>query len=158
MDLSKEVCSRLSAQFGKYYDNATIDKIDGISMAVHHTGTDYVSLHPKDNDCNFCYIRELQPANVRMVDLGGCEKTPFVNGRYRFVHYSKTPFNNFAQLQKFVVAMAGTKIEVIQVINNIEEVYRQETGGKKNVRLKNIGYIAIDFSQELQVTTCEINC
>jgi putative ribosome biogenesis GTPase RsgA len=156
VDLSKEICSRLSAEFGKYYDNATLDKIDGIIQAVHFTGSDYVSLHPKDNDCNFCYIREIQASNIRMVDLGGCEKTPFISGRYRFVYYSKSPFNNFAQLQKFVSAMAGTRIEIIQVINNIESIYQQETGGRKNIRLKNIGYIAIDFSQELQVNTCEI--
>ena len=156
MELSNETCLKLTKEFGKYYGNATLERIDGITMAVHHTGVDYVSLHPKDNDCNFCYIRELSPANVRMVDLGGCERTPFVSGKYRFVYYSKTPFNNFTQLQKFVSAMAGNKIEVLSVINNIEAVYQQETSGKKNVRLKNIGYIAIDFSQELQVTTCDI--
>lgn len=150
------VCSLLGGYFGKAYDNVTLEKIDGSNMAVHHTGVDFINLSPKDTDCSWFYIREKEASSINMVDLGGCEKTPFIKQTYRFVAYDKKAGNNFAKVQLFVKAMSGLNIEITNVITNADTVYNQESSGKKNIRLKNISYIAVDFSTTEKIDLCDI--
>ena len=151
-------CETLGSHFGKFYDNATLEKIDGVVMPVAYTGTDYVSLHPKDNECEVSYIRQTQASSISYYDIGGCTKTPYMTDYFRFVVWSNKPFNNFGKLQRFVSLLNAYDVEITSVNNNIEQVYAQETGKGKYIRLKNCGYMAIDFKIENRVSTCDIPC
>jgi hypothetical protein len=149
-------CERLKNGFGKYYDDVSIEKIDGVTMPVHYTGTDFISLHPKDNTCEVSYIRETIPANIQMRDLGGCEKTPYMTNQYRFINWSNKPFNTFAKMQRFIAAMAGLNISVNSVDNDITRIYNEETGRGKQIKIKGMSYIAINFTITSKVDTCNI--
>lgn len=153
MLLPRDICQKLNENFGKYYE-ATLERIDGTNVPVHHTGTDYITLIPKDTDRSWSYIREKNPAIVNMIDLGGCDLVPYLTENYRFVIYNKKAFEPYGKLQLFMKAVQGHNVQIDQVITNIEQLYNQEVGGKKHLRLKNIGYMAIDFTIRDKVTVC----
>lgn len=150
-------CQLIGDHFGKFYEDATITRIDNIQMPVYYNGSDYISLHPKDNECEVSYIRELQSSQIEYKDLGGCVKKANVIDIFRFVVWSNKPFNNFAKLQRFTSLLEPLNVEILNVVNNIEQIYNQETGKGKHVRLKNVGYLAIDFKVKKRIDTCNIN-
>jgi hypothetical protein len=160
MQLSKETCELLSPYFGKYYDNVSLERIDGVTKAVHFTGVDYKALHPTDTECDFCYVRQIGEGKMEYKDFGGCIKTPYMVNSYKFVAYSKNNFNSFTKLQQFVKVMQNFKdFEVFGINSDSGSIYSQETGGGKNIKVKNIGYISIDFQMKTLVDTCNIeNC
>lgn len=151
-------CGLLGTKFGKFYDNVSIEKIDGITMPVHYNGTDFVNLHPKDNQCEIAYIRSTSEADVELKDLGGCQKTPYMIEYFRFVHWSNLPINSFAKVQRFVEAMKSLDIDILKINTNPEQVYNSETGKGKYIKLKNMQYIAIDFKIKKKIDTCNIEC
>ncbi len=138
-------CDYLGGRFGKFYDNVSLEKIDGVTMPVHYNGTDFINLHPKDNQCELCYIRQVSEGKIDLKDLGGCQKSPYLTEYYRFVNWSNKPFKPFTRLQNFVQSMKGLNIEILGVNTNPEQVYSQETGKGKYIKLKDISYLYIDF-------------
>lgn len=153
-----DFCKYVGNQFGKYHDDVSIEKIDGVFMPVHYDGTDFVNLHPKDNQCDISYIRQIRESSVEMKDLGGCLKTPYVKDYYRFVHWWKGNANSFSKLQKFVAAMSPLNIEILNINNNASDVYAGETNKGKYIKLKDVSYLRIDFSIKKKVDTCNIEC
>ncbi len=153
MEIYSTFADRFGNKFGTFYE-AFMDRIDGVNKPVAYDGNDLKSLHPADNTDAFVYVRQSAPADVSMVDLGGESKTAFVNNKYRVVFYSAKPFNNFAMLQEFTKATQGLSVELSTFSSDVEQVYSAEIGGKKNLRVKNIGYMFIDFSIREQVNLC----
>jgi hypothetical protein len=150
-----EFCKLLDGQFGKFYDNVSIEKIDGITMPVHYTGVDFVNLHPKDNICDLSYVRKFDE-NVEYKDLGGCKKTTYLIEKYKFVHWSnQKSFNSFAKLQLFNQTMSSIDFEIIGVNTQSEQIYASETNKGKYIKLKNVNYISIDFSIKKKI---DYNC
>jgi hypothetical protein len=149
-------CHLFQNGFGKFYDDVSLEVINGVTMPVSYTGSDFVSLHPKDNVCEVSYIREYAAAQTEMRDLGGCNKVPYVTYYYRFVNWSDKPFNNFSKLQKFVSAMVGYDISVLSINNDTTKVYAEETGKGKQIKIKGMCYIAINFTITRKVDTCNI--
>lgn len=156
MEIYKTFADRFGNKFGTFYE-AFMDRVDGINRPVAYDGNDLKSLHPNDNTDAFAYIRQTSNADIQMVDLGGDSKTAFVNNKYRVVFYSAKPFNNFAMLQEFTKATQGLSVDFTGLSNDVEQVYATEIGGKKNIRVKNIGYMFIDFSVREQVNPCTVH-
>ncbi len=155
MEIYSILAERFGNKFGKFYEGF-IDRIDGVNKPVAYDGNDLKSLHPQDNTDAFAYIRQTSTPDISTVDLGGEEKEVFVNNKYRVVFYSAKPFNNFAMLQTFKTATQGLSVDLSALSNDVEQVYATEIGGKKNIRVKNIGYMFIDFSIRERVKPCTI--
>jgi len=160
VNLDNIVCQKLAGLFGRFYPEASIENIDGVDMAVHFTGTDFHSLHPKDNECDYAYIRPIDSA-IRQIDLGGCNKANYVKEYYRLVIVKKGgKVSGFQLLQQFSAVMSEVGLPKF-TINNINTdssaIYRLESGlFKKNIKIKGFTYLAIDFSIETKLSTCDI--
>lgn len=152
-----KLCDLLGNSFGKFYENVTIEKIDGISMPVHYNGTDYVNLHPKDNQCDVSYVRKIDES-VELKDLGGCKKTSYIIEKYKFVHWSnQKSFNSFAKIQLFSQLVKPIIKDLLNINTQSEQIYASETNKSKYIRLKNINYISVDFSITRKIDyNCEI--
>ncbi len=155
MEIYNTFAERFGNKFGKFYEGF-MDRVDGVNKPVAYDGNDLKSLHPHDNTDSFVYVRQTAPADVSMVDLGGDDRTAFVNNKYRVVFYSAKPFNNFAMLQEFTKVTQGLNVEISTFSSDVEQVYASEIGGRKNLRVKNIGYMFIDFSIRERVNPCTI--
>jgi hypothetical protein len=159
MEQVANFCKALEQQFGKVYEGATLETINGVLTPVYFDGVEYINLHPKDTDCKFTYVRELQAVQINTRDFGGCNPAYEALYRLRVVFFDPNNFNNFDQLRRFTIAISGYRVTITNMVNNIETLYRQESGGSKYVRAKRYGYMAIDFDLRVPVDTCDIhNC
>lgn len=159
MEQLKNICSILDPIFGRIYESASLETINGVITPVHFTGTDFINLNPKDNTERFAYIRETQPAFMKVIDLGG--ESPAYDAMYklRLVIFDPKPFNTFDQLRRFAHATRLLKLEVSNIITNIDQLYKQETGGSKVIAAKGWGYMGIDFTVREFVDSCNVtNC
>jgi hypothetical protein len=151
-----EFCKALVGMFGKFYDNVGLEKIDGVTMPVWYNGTDFVNLHPKDNQCDVAYVRQIGDSDIELKDLGGCSKTSYMVSKYKFVHWSnQRTFNSFAKLQLFNQIMKPYGIELLNVNTQSEQVYASETNKGKYIKLKNINYLSVDFLIKAKI---DYNC
>jgi hypothetical protein len=160
VNLNPAICQQLTGLFGRFYPEASIETIDGVNMAVHFNGTDFQSLHPRDNDCNYAYIRAIDTA-VRQVDLGGCNKSNYVKEFYRLIIVRKgNRAGSMTMLQQFVSVMSGaglSRFTITGVDTDSSALYRIEAGVfKKNIKVKGFTYFAIDFSIESKLSTCDV--
>lgn len=160
MNLNNSICKELTSLFGSFYPEASLENIDGVTMAVYFTGSDFVSLHPKDNNCDYAYIRPIDSA-IRQVDLGGCNKANYVKEYYRLIIVKKGNRSaSLTVLQQFtnVMSLSGLpKFTINGITTDSNSLYRSETGGfKKNIKIKGFTYFAIDFSTEIKLSTCDI--
>lgn len=155
MELISKIVKSLLPKFGNVY-SGSLEVIDGMKVPVYYDGNDYKSLLPNDTQDEIIYLRELNSSRISPIDLGGCQKTLFVNNNYRIVFYSSFEYNTFAITQKFYSALASYQIEINSVVNNVDSLFMQESGKKKHIRLKNVGYFAIDFSVRKEINKCEL--
>lgn len=158
MNINPSLCKQLADTFGgNFYPDASLENIDGVTMAVYFNGSDFISLHPKDNACDYAYIRPVG-SSVRQVDLGGCLPANYVSEEYRLVVVTRGPkSDNLLTLQRFMYAISPYyKVVVTSVLTDSAELYRAETGGgKKNIRIKGYNYYALNFKYETKISTCQ---
>jgi hypothetical protein len=157
MEQVLDFCKSLGNTFGRVYDGATIEDINGKPTPVYFDGKDYVSLHPKDNVKKFAYVRETAAVTFRTIDIGGCTPSYEADYRLRIVFFDPNPVNNFDVMRRFVALTAGCRIQITGMMNNMEQLYRQETQEKKVVRAKRYSYMAIDFIYTTRVDVCNVH-
>jgi hypothetical protein len=155
MELISEIAKGLCPIFGNVQE-ASLETIDGFRFPVAYKGSDYISLLPNDTAKEIIYVRELSSPSINSVDLGGCQKALFVNSKLRIVFYSKTEYNTFVMTQKFYSALEKYTVQIDSIIKNVDSLLGQESGRKKHIRLKNVGYFAIDFSVTKEINKCEL--
>lgn len=155
MELISEIVKSLCPIFGKV-EEASLETIDGFRFPVVYKGADYLSLLPNDTAKEIIYVRELSSPSINPIDLGGSQKALFVDNRLRIVFYSKTEYNTFVVTQKFYTALEKYKIQIDSIVKNVDNLLSQESGKKKHIRLKNVGYFAIDFSVRKEINKCEL--
>ena len=155
MELISEIVKALCPVFGKVSE-ASLETIDGFRFPVSYKGADYTSLLPNDTEKEIIYVRELSNPSVNSVDLGGSQKALFVNSNLRIVFYSNVEYNTFVVTQKFYNALEAYKTEINAIVKNVDSLIMQESGKKKHIRLKNVGYFAIDFTVTKEINKCEL--
>jgi hypothetical protein len=155
MELISEIAKGLCPIFGNVYE-AVLETIDGFKMPVSYKGADYKSLLPNDTENEIIYLRELSDSTVTPIDLGGCQKALFVDTKMRLVFYSKQDYDTFVMTQRFYTALGNYRIQIDSIIRNVDTLFYQESGKKKHIRLKNVGYFAIDFSIRKEINKCEL--
>lgn len=155
MELISEIVKGLCPIFGKV-EEASLETIDGFRFPVSYKGSDYTSLLPNDTAKEIIYVRELSNPSVEKVDLGGCQKALFVNSNMRIVFYSNVEYNTFVMTQKFYGALEKYQVQIDAIIKNVDTLLAMESGKKKHIRLKNVGYFAIDFTVRKEINKCEL--
>jgi hypothetical protein len=113
-------------------------------------------LLPNDTTSEIIYVRELSNTSIDKVDLGGSQKALFVNSNMRIVFYSKNEYNIFVITQQFYSALEKYKVQIDAIIKNADTLLAMESGKKKHIRLKNVGYFAIDFTVRKEINKCEL--
>jgi hypothetical protein len=139
-----------SKHFGKHYKNVTIQNINGENLAVSNTGVDLIQMLPADTIQEFNYFRELTDVKIQQKDFGGCNLDKFYTQNLLFVYYSKTQKSVDDIINKFeriINSSFDYTITPIRIITDKNKLVKSEFPKlKKNIEVKGITYIGIEFS------------
>jgi hypothetical protein len=151
----------LFAEFGKVYENVSIEKIEKLSLPCYFDGVDYKALTPKDTDCNFNYFRLLNEKPI-YVDTGHCGQTiGRIKQTYKWVYFATSLKNTDAIIKKFQNTFSGDfNLRIESIEKNPNKLMKSECNLTFDVRLKNYTYLSIDFTISPRYNNCitENNC
>jgi hypothetical protein len=140
--------------FGYTYFDVRLEKIEKLTLPCFLNGDEYVTLNPKDTECDFNYFRLLNEEPIYN-DLGGCAKIFYeTKNTYKWVYFSKKE-TNIDQVISLFQKIIDVKIKSIQ--RNANQLIKSECGFTFDVRLKNYTYFSLDFEIKEKFDNCPKN-
>lgn len=139
---------------------ASIEKLPNIDKEVPciFNGTELISQIPKDNECTFEYLREID-TKIENKDKGGCYSMPNKKRFMRYVFFSSSKENPEKVFQSFWERVRSERtIELTAFSYDPAKVARAEGTEYKNLKVKDFTYIYVDFNYTADTTNCPIDC
>ena len=139
---------------------ATLEKLQNQDKEVPciYDGTEFIPQIPKDNECTFEYLRELD-TKIENKDTGGCYAMPNKKRFMRYVFFSSSRQNPEKAFADFWQRVRTEKtIELTAFSYDQSKVAKAETTEYKNIVVKDFTYIYVDFNYTANTTNCPIDC
>jgi len=139
---------------------ATLEKLQNFDKETPciFDGVEFKPQIPKDNECEFEYIRTIDE-KIENKDTGGCYSMPNKRRTIRYVYFSSSLVNPEAKFKEFWNQVKNIKqLEITGFSYDANKVAKAEGTEFKNLTAKNFTYIYVEFTYITNTDNCQPTC